>query len=117
VKAQEVLSSQLNSSLTASTEIVRKKNAKKIRNQETPHKFGKVIKEGERINPCQADSINKTEGDLLEELLTIVNNRRSKIRRIEDVATLNTIDQSTDRASKRGATRKQQRPVGSVPRN
>jgi hypothetical protein len=59
-----------------------------------------VITEGEIINPCQADSINKTAGELLEELLTLVNNTRSKIREREDAATLNTIDLSTDCTTK-----------------
>jgi hypothetical protein len=56
--------------------------------------------EEERIYPCQADSINKTAGELLEELLKLVNNIRIKIREWEDAATLNTADQSTDRATK-----------------
>jgi hypothetical protein len=59
-----------------------------------------VIIEGERINPCQAGSINKSAGEVLEELLILVNNTRSKIREREDAATLNTIDQSTDRTTK-----------------
>jgi hypothetical protein len=36
--------------------------------------------ERERIYPYQADSINNTGGELLEELLTLVNNKRIKIR-------------------------------------
>jgi hypothetical protein len=36
--------------------------------------------EGERINPYQADSINKTAGEIQEELLALVNNIRIKIR-------------------------------------
>jgi hypothetical protein len=47
----------------------------KTRNQ---HKFGEVITEGEIINPSQSSSINKPTGDLLEELLAIVNTIRTK---------------------------------------
>jgi hypothetical protein len=39
-----------------------------------------VKTEGERTNPYQVDSINKTAGELLEELLTLVNIIRRKFR-------------------------------------